>query len=148
MPDARSAVEGADLICATTSAREPVLMGEWLAPGAHINAVGSSVADTRELDTAAMVKSRLFVDRRESALNEAGDFLIPKKEGVLGDEHILGEVGDLVTGKVAGRTGANDITLFKSLGIAIEDLASIQHIYNKAQKRKVGTWVELGGGRE
>ena len=148
MPDAKSAVEGADLICATTSAREPVLMGEWLAPGAHINAVGSSVANTRELDTAAVVKSRLFVDRRESAQNEAGDFLIPKQEGAIGDDHILGEVSDLVVGKVEGRKSTDDITLFKSLGIAIEDLASIQHIYAKARDKKVGTWVALGGGRE
>ena len=148
MPDAKSAVECADLICATTSAREPVLRGEWLAPGAHINAVGSSVANTRELDTAAVAKSRLFVDRRESAQNEAGDFLIPKQEGAIGDEHILGEVSDLVTGKVEGRKSTDDITLFKSLGIAIEDLASIQHIYDKAREKKMGTWVALGGGRE
>jgi ornithine cyclodeaminase len=146
-PDARSTVVGADLICTTTSATQPVLMGEWLAAGAHINAVGSSVPFTRELDTAAVVKSRLFVDRRESTLNEAGDFLFPKKEGALGDDHIQGEIGEILIGKITGRQASNDITLFKSLGLAIEDLASAQHIYAQAQAKGIGAWLPLGGSR-
>src|SRR5262252_4553828 len=81
----REAVEGADLVCTTTSSREPVLFGEWLVPGAHVNAVGSSVASARELDAAAVARSSFFVDRREAALAEAGDFLLAKKEGVVGD---------------------------------------------------------------
>src|SRR5262249_55882816 len=85
MASAREAVSGADLICTTTAAKEPVLQGEWLAPGAHINAVGACFPATRELDTKAVLRSRLYVDRRESALNEAGDFLIPRKEGALSD---------------------------------------------------------------
>ena len=97
-----AAVAGADLICTTTAAPEPILLGDWVSPGAHINAVGSSVAFTRELDTAAVVKSRLFVDRRESTLNEAGDFLIPKKEGVINDDHIRGEIGEILIGRVEG----------------------------------------------
>jgi ornithine cyclodeaminase len=144
---AREAVEGADIICTTTAAREPVLMGDWLAPGAHINAVGSSVSSARELDTAAVVKSRLFVDRRESTLNEAGDFLIPKKEGVIGDDHIQGEIGEVLLGQVAGRKSPEEITLFKSLGLAVEDVASAQHIYQKAAAKGAGTWIEFGGSR-
>jgi ornithine cyclodeaminase len=141
------AVDGADIVCTTTSAPEPVLHGEWVAAGAHINAVGSSVPFTRELDTAAVAKSRLFVDRRESTVNEAGDFLFPKKEGAVGDDHILGEIGEILLGKVKGRESADEVTLFKSLGLAVEDIASAQHIYAKAVERGMGTAVELGGGR-
>jgi ornithine cyclodeaminase len=120
---AKEAVAEADIICTTTAAREPVLMGKWIAPGAHVNAVGSSVPFTRELDTAAVVKARLFVDRRESTVNEAGDFLFPKKEGAIGDDHIQGEIGEILLGQVVGRASAAEITLFKSLGLAVEDLA-------------------------
>ncbi len=147
MATVREAVAGADIICTTTAAREPVLMGDWIAPGAHVNAVGSSVAFTRELDTAAVVKSRLFVDRRESTVNEAGDFLFPKKEGAIGDDHIQGEIGELLLGKIAGRKSAREITLFKSLGLAVEDLASAHHIYMKALEKGMGVSLELGGSR-
>lgn len=141
---ARDAVEGADIICTVTSATEPILQGEWIAPGTHINAVGSSVAFARELDTAAVVKSKLFVDRRESTLNEAGDFLIPKKEGAVGDDHIRGEIGDILLNKIKGRTSAGDITLFKSLGLAVEDVASAHYIYQTLSRQGEGTWVEFG----
>ena len=144
---AQAAVEGASIICTTTSSREPVLEGAWIASGAHINAVGSSVPFARELDTAAVVKSRLFVDRRESTLNEAGDFLIPKQEGVIGDDHILGEIGELLLGTVQGRKANDEITLFKSLGLAVEDLAAANHIYKKALATGAGTAIELGGER-
>ncbi|MGB5748652.1 MAG: ornithine cyclodeaminase family protein, partial [Desulfobacterales bacterium] len=91
----KETVDGADIICTVTSATEPVLYGDWISPGTHINAVGSSVAFARELDTAAVVNSKLFVDRKESTLNEAGDFLYPKKEGAIDDSHIRGEIGDI-----------------------------------------------------
>ena len=105
----QEAVAGADIICTATSSRDPVLFGDWISPGAHINAVGSSVPTARELDTAAVVKSRLYVDRRESALNEAGDFLIPKKEGAVADAHIVAEIGDVLTGRAVGRGDAADL---------------------------------------
>ncbi len=145
--DAQQAVEGADIICTTTSSPEPILQGAWLQTGVHINAVGSSVAFTRELDTATVVKSKLFVDRRESTLNEAGDFLFPKKEGAINDDHIKGEVGEILLGKVKGRESNDEITLFKSLGLAVEDVASAHHVYTKALERNMGTAVELGGSR-
>jgi len=145
--DAQQAVEGADIICTTTSSPEPILKGEWLQPGIHVNAVGSSVAFTRELDTAAVVKSKLFVDRKESTVNEAGDFLFPKKEGAIGDDHIKGDLGDVLLGKIKGRESADEITLFKSLGLAVEDVASAHHIYTKALERNMGIAVELGGSR-
>ena len=145
MDSAHAAVEGADLICTVTSARKPVVLGEWLAPGAHINAVGAFTPTTREFDTAAVAKSRLYVDRRQSTLNEAGEFLIAKAEGAIGDDHIVGEIGELLLGKVPGHASAAEITLFKSLGIAIEDLAAAHHIWRKAEATGAGTWVEIGG---
>jgi ornithine cyclodeaminase len=147
MPTAGQAVAGADLICTVTSALEPVLKGEWLEPGAHINAVGSSIPHARELDTAAVVISKLFVDRRESALAESGDFLFPKNEGAIDESHIRGEIGDVLNGRTPGRTSPSEITLFKSLGLAIEDLAAASLIYRKAGENGVGTWIELGGSR-
>ncbi len=144
---AEAAVRAADIICTCTSAREPVLQGAWLSNGAHVNAVGSSVAFSRELDTTAVVKSRLFVDKRESTLNEAGDFLFPKKEGAIGDDHIQGEIGDILLGKISGRETDEEITLFKSLGIAVEDLAAAHHVYVTAVENGMGTLVKLGGSR-
>jgi alanine dehydrogenase len=143
----REAVQGADIVCTVTSARQPVVEGAWLSPGAHINAVGSSVPFARELDTAAVVRSRLYVDRRESTLNEAGDFLIPKKEGAIGDDHIVGEIGEVLIGKAAGRTTQDEITLFKSLGLAIEDVASARHIYEEARRTGTGRFLPFGGAR-
>jgi ornithine cyclodeaminase/alanine dehydrogenase-like protein (mu-crystallin family) len=146
-PSAQAAVDGADVICTTTSATEPVLSGEWLAPGCHLNAVGSSTPNACELDTPAVVCSRLFVDRRESALNEAGELLVAMKEGALGADHIQGELGDLLVGRAPGRQSAEEITLFKLLGLAIEDLAAAHFIYQKALEQNVGTRVALGGVR-
>lgn len=145
----RQAVEGADVICTVTSSREPVLLGEWLAPGAHVNAVGA-VGAAREVDSAAVVKSRLYVDRRESALNEAGEFLAPKSEGLIGDDHIVGEIGELLVDppRAIGRRNAQEITLFKSLGLAIEDLAAARRVYDRAVATSAGTWIELGGLRD
>ncbi len=143
----REAVEGADIVCTVTSSRVPVVEGAWLAPGAHVNAVGSSVAAARELDTAAVVRSRLFVDRRESALAEAGDFLIPRNEGAVTDAHIQAELGEVLTGAHPGRTGRDEITLFKSVGLAVEDLAAARLIDASARAAGAGTLVEFGGGR-
>jgi ornithine cyclodeaminase len=145
---AREAVEGADLICTVTSSREPVLKGEWLAPGVHVNAVGASLASARELDTPAIARARLFVDRRESALNEAGDFLIPRREGAVDDAHIQGELGELLLGRCRGRQSEADVTVFKSLGLAVEDVAAARLIYDNALKAGAGTRVELGGARD
>jgi ornithine cyclodeaminase/alanine dehydrogenase-like protein (mu-crystallin family) len=144
----RAAVEGADLICTVTAAREPVLEGQWVAAGAHINAVGACFAAARELDAAAVARARLYVDRRESALAEAGDFLLARQEGAVGDDHIRGELGDLVLGRVAGRESAVDVTLFESLGIAIEDLAAAHVVLRRALAEDRGLAVELGGRRE
>jgi alanine dehydrogenase len=140
-------IRGADLICTATSAKEPIVDFDWLAPGAHINAVGACLPTTRELDSNTIVRSRLYVDRLESALNEAGDFLIPKKEGLIDENHIQGEIGEILIGRKKGRTSRDEITIFKSLGIAVEDLASANFLYEQASSKNVGTEVELGGSR-
>jgi ornithine cyclodeaminase len=142
------AVTGADIVCTVTSSRVPVVRGAWLSPGTHVNAVGSSVASARELDSDAVVRSRLFVDRRESAMAEAGDFLIPRDEGTVGNAHILGELGELEIGAVPGRTAPDQITLFKSVGLAVEDVAAASLIYSRARGSGVGTYLEFGGGRD
>ena len=140
---AEVASRGADVICTVTASREPVLFGEWLTPGAHVNAVGASLPTTRELDTAAVGRSRVFVDRRESALAEAGDLLIPIQERAFGEKHIVAEIGELLAGKATGRRDDQEITLFKSLGLAVEDLACAAHLHEKATAEGTGAWVEL-----
>ncbi|MEE8171159.1 MAG: ornithine cyclodeaminase family protein, partial [Phycisphaerae bacterium] len=147
-PTVQAAIEGADIICTTTSSSEPVLQGEWLTPGVHVNAVGSSVRFARELDAAAVKRARLYVDRRESALNEAGDFVLAKQEGVVSDDHIVAEIGEVLVGDAPGRGSPEEITLFKSVGLAVEDLAAAYHVYEKARVSGEGTRVELGGRRE
>ncbi|HEX2044004.1 MAG TPA: ornithine cyclodeaminase family protein [Gaiellaceae bacterium] len=140
---AEEALAGADVVCTTTTAREPVVRREWLAPGAHVNAVGSSIATARELDTATMAAAALFVDRRESTLNEAGDYLLAAAEGAIGPGHIRAELGELLTGKAEGRRVEDELTVFKSLGIAAEDLAAAEHLYRRARETGAGSEVEL-----
>ena len=136
---AEAAVRGADVVCTCTAAHEPVLRHEWLAPGTHVNAVGASLPTARELDTATMAAASLFVDRRESTLNESGDLLLAG----LGEEHILAELGEVLTGSHPGRIDAEELTVFKSLGLAVEDLAAAELIVGKARKEGLGTEVEF-----
>ncbi|HEU4711295.1 MAG TPA: ornithine cyclodeaminase family protein [Pyrinomonadaceae bacterium] len=137
------AVRDADLIATVTNAKEPVVLREWLSTGVHLNVVGSSTAHAREVDTATLAASALFVDRRESTLNEAGDYLFAAREGAVGPDHIRAELGEVLTGEKPGRTSRDEITLFKSLGLAIEDLASASYLYRKAKELNAGTWVEF-----
>ena len=139
---AQEAVAGADLIVTVTSAREPVIKREWIANGAHLNAVGSCFPSTREVDSQLMAASSLFVDRRESTISEAGDYLIALSEGAIGPDSIRAEIGEVLIGTKQGRRAADEITLFKSLGIAIEDLASAQYLYRKAKETQEGVWIE------
>jgi ornithine cyclodeaminase/alanine dehydrogenase-like protein (mu-crystallin family) len=130
---AHDAVDGADLVCTVTSSREPVLEGEWLAPGAHLNVVGASVAAAREVDTTAVLRSACFVDRRESALREAGDLVIPIRDGAVQESHIRAELGEILEGAKPGRLTAQEITLFKSVGLAVEDLSAADIVYRRAR---------------
>ena len=137
------AVRDADIIVTATNSFTPVVQREWISSGAHINAVGTYSFKARELDTATMADATLVVDRRESALNEAGDYVIAAAEGAFGPEHIRAELGEVLIGDHPGRTSNDEITVFKSLGLAIEDLASAAHVYEKALKQSAGTWLEF-----
>lgn len=137
------AVRDADIVVTATSAQEPVLKRAWIADGAHINAIGTHSPQSREIDTETMRDARIFVDRRESALNEAGDYLLPAAEGAVTPESIVAEVGEVVIKTKKGRTSAAEITLFKSLGLAIEDVVCAEYLYRKAQTEDAGTWVEF-----
>ncbi len=138
-----AAVRSADIIVTATTSRDPVLQREWISPGAHINAIGTFSPGAREVDTATMAAAGLFVDRRESALNEAGDYLIAAQEGAIGPEHIRADLGEVLTNVRPGRTSLEEITVFKSLGLAIEDLAAAAYVYQKAAATNAGTWVEF-----
>jgi len=144
------AVERASIICTTTASPTPVLEGSWLQPGAHVNAVGACIPTTRELDTDALRRARLYVDRRESALAEPGDILVPLREGAITTEHIVAEIGELLleNGPRLGRRADDEITLFKSLGLAVEDLAAAHHVYGKAAASGAGAWIALGAARD
>lgn len=145
MESAEAAVRGADLICATTSATEPVLRGEWLSPGAHLNAVGSCFPHAREIDGDAVRRARFFTDCRESCEKEAGDFLGALRDGVVEPEHLLGEIGEVLTARIDGRISRHDVTIYESLGIALEDVAAAAEIHRAARERGLGTWFEWGG---
>lgn len=143
MDSVEAALEGADVIVTVTNSSEPVLRREWIVAGTHINAVGTCVPSAREIDSRTMASSKLFVDSRESTLREAGDYLIALKEGVIGPDHIQAEIGEVLIGAKPGRESGKEITLFKSLGLAVEDLAAAEYVYRKALERNQGMWVEF-----
>ncbi len=140
---AEEAVRAADVLCTVTALAEPIVERGWLKPGVHINAVGSSVPTARELDSQTMADAALFVDRRESTLNEAGDFLFPQREGAIGPDHIRAELGELLLGNAEGRRSPEEITVFKSLGLAVEDLAAAEYVLQRAEQEDVGALVSL-----
>lgn len=144
---AEEAADGAQIICTVTASTEPVLQADWVLPGTHVNAVGASLPEARELDSSLVARGRLFVDRRESATHEAGDYLIPLREGAITERHILGEIGELLLGAVPGRTTKTEVTIFESLGLAVQDVAAVAWLIDEAARKKVGTEVSLGGSR-
>ncbi len=136
----REAMRGADIVVAVTAAREPIVRGAWLEAGMHVCAVGSSAPDMRELDAEAVARCRVFVDSRAAAEVEAGDLLLARAEGRIGPGHVVAELGE-VAGGAPGRRSADEITLFKSLGLAVEDVASARLAVERA--RKLGLGAEL-----
>jgi ornithine cyclodeaminase len=128
---AKEASGNADIICTVTSSQQPVINYEWIAKGTHINAVGSATPNARELDTETIVRSKLFTDCYESIFNEPGEFIIPKKEGLISNDHVKAELGEILLGRKKGREQDDEITVFKSLGLAAEDIFSARHIYQK-----------------
>jgi ornithine cyclodeaminase/alanine dehydrogenase-like protein (mu-crystallin family) len=137
------AVRDADVVVTATSSSQPVTEREWFSAGAHINAIGTHSPQSREIDTATMAASRIFTDRRESLLNEAGDYVLAAQEGAVTPESVVAEIGELVIGTKQGRTSSSEITLFKSLGLAIEDVVCAEYLFRKATAEDVGTWVDF-----
>ena len=140
---AEDAVRGADVIVTATTSAEPVVRRAWLKEGAHVNAVGSSIPSTRELDSETVAAAALFADRRESLVNEAGDYLMPLREGAIGPEHVRGELGEVLIGAIVGRRDDAELTVFKSLGLAVEDMAAVEHVVRRAEAEGVGVEVDL-----
>ena len=137
------ALRGADLIVTATNSAERVVRREWVAPGAHINAVGACTPNARELDAATVAASSLFVDSVESAVNESGDYLRALKEGAVAPGHIRAELGEVLRGTKPGRTSDDEITLFRSLGVGVEDLAAARFLYDKCKETGAGTWARF-----
>lgn len=138
----REAAEGADLIVTATNSTEPILERQWISPGTHLNLVGASRPNAREVDSATMAGASVFVDRRESTINESGDYIFALNEGAIGPDHLRAELGEVLHGDKPGRTSPQEITLFKSLGLAVEDLAAAEYLYRTAKELNAGTWVE------
>lgn len=122
-------VDGADIICTTTGAREPILKGAWVAPGTHVNAVGSSTPLPAEIDSDLVVKSRFIADHRPHVLAHGGEFLRTKQAGLIDDNHVVGEIGKVLAGRLPGRTSHDQITVYKSLGHAVQDIAALAWLY-------------------
>lgn len=139
----QEACEGADLICTVSTAKSPVVSAPWLKPGCHINAVGSHSKDAREIDGATMRLARVVVDSREANLSECGDCIIPIDEGLFGPEHVADEIGEVLEGTKPGRSGPDQITIYQSCGLAVQDLAAARLTYEQAVKKSAGTWIEL-----
>jgi alanine dehydrogenase len=140
---AEEAVRESDLVVTVTTAKEPILRREWLKAGAHINAVGSHRPDFREIDGATLARAKIVVDSREAIMAECGDILLAITEGSITQDPIHGEIGEVLAGSKAGRTGTAEITLYKSVGIAIQDVATANLVYAKALQRGIGTSVEI-----
>jgi alanine dehydrogenase len=143
MDSVSAALDGADLICTTLATREPVVQVEQLAPGAHLNVVGASFPDARELTSVAIAAATVFVDSRESARTESADLRMPMAEGEIGPEHVVAELGEVLLGRHPGRTRADEITAYKSLGLAVQDILSGFVIASNAAAQGLGTHIDL-----
>jgi ornithine cyclodeaminase/alanine dehydrogenase-like protein (mu-crystallin family) len=128
-PSAAAAVGEADIICAVTNAREPILEGRWVQPGTHLNLVGSSGPGPVEVDHEVVVKSRFIADSREGVLAQGAEFLKAKAAGLVSDDHVVGEIGQVLAGDLEGRQSADQITVYKSLGHVVQDLAAAKALY-------------------
>lgn len=142
-PTVQAAVAGADLVCTVSAAREPILESAWLSAGVHLNVVGSSTANTAEIDSATVARARMFVDLRESTINEGGDYLKALRAGLITPAHILGEIGEVANGSKTGRCSTADVTLYKSLGIAAQDLATAHYLFEQARAADVGQVIDF-----
>jgi ornithine cyclodeaminase len=142
-PSAKDAIAGADIVCTVTSAATPFVEGAWLAPGQHLNLVGSAIPTTAEVDTATVARCKFYVDYREAALAQAGELLAAIKAGAVTENHIAGEIGEVLLGTKPGRASAAEITCYKSLGISAQDLAAAEYVYARAVAAGAGVKVNL-----
>lgn len=128
----RDAAAAADIICTVTASPTPVLLGEWVRPGTHVNVVGSSYAGPVEIDHALVRASRYIVDSRASALASAAEFLLAREAGLIDDSHIAAEIGEVLLGRARGRGSPEEVTVYKSLGHIVQDLAAVSHLHARA----------------
>ncbi len=131
--NAQAAVAEADIICTVTAATEPILLGRWVRPGTHVNLVGSGFAGPVEVDSDLVVRSRFIADSREGVLQQGAEFLRAKKAGLVGDEHIVAEIGQVLMGTIEGRRSEEEITVYKSLGHVVQDLSTAWALYSQPQ---------------
>jgi ornithine cyclodeaminase len=141
--DVRTAVDFADIICTVTTSPEPVLMGEWVAPGTHLNIVGASIPSKREIDDEMVARASLFVDYRPSAFAQAGEIISAMASGRITRNHVRGEIGEVLSGKTSGRRSPTEITIYRSLGIVAQDLACAMHCLREATVKGLGTETPL-----
>lgn len=142
--DPEAAVRGADVVCLATTSKSPVFDDAWVRPGTHVSGVGSFTPQMQEAPAGFVARARVVVDMREHALEEAGDLIIPMRDGVFGEEHIVGELGEVVSGRVAGRTSEDEVTFFKSVGNAVQDMAVANAAYRAAREKGLGSEIDLG----
>lgn len=141
--DVEGVVRKADIVVTASSSHDPLFDGGWLAPGTHVNNIGSHSPDARELDTKTVQRSKFVADLKEANLAEAGDILIPIKEGAVTEDHIYASLGEIVIGAKPGRENDEEITVFKSCGLAVQDVSTALAVYNAAREKGIGTEVEL-----
>jgi ornithine cyclodeaminase/alanine dehydrogenase len=141
--NSEEAVRSSDIVITSSSSKEPVLKAEWISPGTHINAIGSHTPDAREIDASTIKRAKLVVDSREAALREAGDIMMPIAQGLITPDHIFAELGEIVTGKKPGRENDQEVSLFKSQGLALQDISTAWRIFEIATKKGIGKSITL-----
>jgi ornithine cyclodeaminase/alanine dehydrogenase-like protein (mu-crystallin family) len=138
-------VAGADIVCTVTHAVTPVLFGEWLSPGTHVNAVGASVMSEQEIDVECIRRAQVWVDYMPMALSAAAEIVLALSDGTISQDHIRGEVGDVLNGTLPGRQTAAEITLYRSLGVPAQDIELANFLYSAARASGMGVRVSFGG---
>ncbi len=141
--NSKEAVIDADIVCTATWSKTPTFSGDWIKPGTHINGIGSYTHEMQEVDVTTVKKAKVVVDSFEASLAEAGDLIIPLNNGDITQEHIYAELGDLVIGQKKGRTSDEEITFFKSVGMAIQDASAAKHAYFTAKEKNIGTEISF-----
>ena len=135
----KDAVKGSDIILAATTSPKPVFQGRWVDPGTCITAIGSFTPQARELDTFIVKNAKIVVDSIEASLAEAGDLIIPIQEGAITKDHIYVELGEIACGEKVGRENSTEITIFKSVGLAVQDAATAKLVYETSKAKGIGT---------